>query len=148
MLTFLTQNNFFLCWTGVKILFFFLLIIKAELTGTKRKRMLNDDAVLTVFIVFFKKEKRDNSTRRLLREVLARKTLINNLLEETVESEDGEDHDNLELLLSIAEKSVGTDLIVTIEVETCIHTRAIRTQCSPTIFFPDSKLDNRPANIF
>ena len=109
--------------------------------------MLSDDAVPTVFLFSSKKKKRDNSTRR--NEVLARKTLINNLLEETVESEDGEDHDNLELPLSITEKSVGTDPIVTVdkEVGTCIHTRSIRTQCSPTTFFPDSKLDNRPANL-
>ena len=110
--------------------------------------MLSDDAVPTLFSFSSKMKKRDISTRR--NEALARKTLINNLLKETVDSEDGEDHDNLKLLLSIAEKSVGTDPIVTVdkEIGTCIHTRSIRTQCSPTIFFPDSKLDNRPANIF
>ena len=110
--------------------------------------MLSDDAVPTVFSFSSKnKKKRDNSTRR--NKVLARKTLINNLLEETVESEDGECHDNSELPLSIAEKFVGTDPIVTVdkEVGTSIHTRSIRTQCSPTTFFPDSKLDNRLANI-
>ena len=109
--------------------------------------MLNDDAVPTFFSFSSKKKKRDNSTRRS--EVLERKTLINNLLDETVESEVGEHHDNSELPLSIAEKSVGTDPIVTVdkEIGTCIHTRSIRTQCSPTTFFPDSKLDNRPANI-
>ena len=61
--------------------------------------MLSDDAVPTVFSFSSKMKKRDISTRR--NEALARKTLINNLLEETVESEDGED-----------EKFVGTDPIV------------------------------------
>ena len=77
--------------------------------------MLNDDAVPTFFSFSSKKKKRDNSTRRS--EVLERKTLINNLLDETVESEVGEHHDNSKLPLSIAEKSVGTDPIVTVDKE-------------------------------
>ena len=65
--------------------------------------------------------------------------MINNLLEETVESEDGEDHENSEVPLSIAEKSIGTDPIVTVdkEVGTCIYKQ---DPLEPSVLPPHSSL--------